>query len=61
MQSQAQIDQLLRQKSDAREIPGVVAVAASGTVSAASELLAEDWVGPLIGSRLLNVDRKSVV
>ena len=30
MQSQAQIDQLLRQKSDAREIPGVVAVAASG-------------------------------
>jgi CubicO group peptidase (beta-lactamase class C family) len=30
MQSQAQIDQLLRQKSDAKEIPGVVAVAASG-------------------------------
>ena len=30
MQSKAQIDQLLRQMSDAREIPGVVAVAASG-------------------------------
>ena len=30
MQSKAQIDQLLRQKSDAREIPGVVAVAATG-------------------------------
>src|SRR6202023_4241897 len=30
MQSQAQIDQILRQKSDAREIPGVVAIAANG-------------------------------
>lgn len=30
MQSKAQIDQVLRQKSDAAEIPGVVAVAASG-------------------------------
>jgi methyl acetate hydrolase len=30
MQSKAQIDQLLRQKSDAKEIPGVVAVAATG-------------------------------
>jgi methyl acetate hydrolase len=30
MQSKTQIDQLLRQKSDAREIPGVVAMAASG-------------------------------
>ena len=30
MQSQAQIDQVLRQKSDAREIPGVVAIAATG-------------------------------
>ena len=30
MQSQAQIDQILRQKTDAREIPGVVAIAASG-------------------------------
>ena len=29
MQSQAQIDQVLRQKSDAREIPGVVAIAAN--------------------------------
>src|SRR5712671_6834952 len=29
MQNQAQIDQLLRQKSDAREIPGVVAMAAN--------------------------------
>jgi methyl acetate hydrolase len=29
MQSQAQIDQVLRQKSDAREIPGVVAMAAT--------------------------------
>src|SRR5437899_2453178 len=29
MQNQAQIDQLLRQKSDAKEIPGVVAMAAS--------------------------------
>ena len=29
MQSQAQIDQVLRQKSDAREIPGVVATAAT--------------------------------
>lgn len=28
MQNQAQIDQVLRQKSDAREIPGVVAIAA---------------------------------
>src|ERR1700731_5266410 len=30
MQSKAQIDQVLRQKSDAREIPGVVAIAANG-------------------------------
>ncbi|MBQ1076867.1 beta-lactamase family protein, partial [Micromonospora sp. C31] len=30
MQSQAQIDEILRQKSDAKEIPGVVAIAASG-------------------------------
>ncbi|MFT4116847.1 serine hydrolase domain-containing protein [Bradyrhizobium sp.] len=30
MQSKAQIDELLRQKSDAKEIPGVVAIAASG-------------------------------
>jgi methyl acetate hydrolase len=30
MQSKAEIDQLLRQKSDAREIPGVVAIAATG-------------------------------
>src|ERR1700686_4941440 len=29
MQSKAQIDQLLRQKSDAKEIPGVVAMAAN--------------------------------
>jgi CubicO group peptidase (beta-lactamase class C family) len=29
MQSQAQIDQILRQKTDAREIPGVVAIAAN--------------------------------
>jgi CubicO group peptidase (beta-lactamase class C family) len=31
MQSNAQIDQILRQKSDAKEIPGVVAVAATGS------------------------------
>lgn len=30
MQSQAQIDEILRETSDAREIPGVVAIAASG-------------------------------
>ncbi|WFU40993.1 serine hydrolase [Bradyrhizobium sp. CB82] len=30
MQGKAQIDQVLRQKSDAKEIPGVVAIAASG-------------------------------
>jgi len=30
MQSKAQIDQILRQKSDAKEIPGVVALAANG-------------------------------
>jgi methyl acetate hydrolase len=30
MQSKAQIDQLLRQKAEAKEIPGVVAVAATG-------------------------------
>src|ERR1700736_2524166 len=30
MQSKAHIDQVLRQKSDAREIPGVVAIAANG-------------------------------
>jgi methyl acetate hydrolase len=30
VQSKAQIDQVLRQKSDAREIPGVVAMAATG-------------------------------
>ncbi len=30
MESKAQIDQILREKSDAQEIPGVVAVAASG-------------------------------
>ena len=29
MQSKAQIDQVLRQKSDAKEIPGVVAMAAT--------------------------------
>jgi hypothetical protein len=31
MQSQAQIDELLRQKADAKEIPGVVAIAATGS------------------------------
>jgi CubicO group peptidase (beta-lactamase class C family) len=31
MQNQAQIDQVLRQKSDAKEIPGVVAMAANST------------------------------
>src|SRR6202047_5160762 len=31
MQGNAQIDQLLRQKTDAREIPGVVAIAANST------------------------------
>ncbi|MCK1736235.1 beta-lactamase family protein [Bradyrhizobium sp. 138] len=31
MQSQAEIDEILRQKSDAKEIPGVVAIAASGS------------------------------
>src|SRR3982075_2419729 len=31
MQSKAQIDQTLRQKTDAKEIPGVVAMAASGS------------------------------
>src|ERR1700750_2760616 len=31
MQSKAQIDQVLRQKTDAAEIPGVVAVAANGS------------------------------
>ena len=30
MQGKAQIDQVLRQKSDAKEIPGVVAIAATG-------------------------------
>src|SRR3569832_2475428 len=30
MQSKAQIDEILRQKSDSKEIPGVVAIAASG-------------------------------
>jgi methyl acetate hydrolase len=30
MQSKSQIDQMLRQKSDAKEIPGVVAIAATG-------------------------------
>jgi len=30
MQSKAQIDQILRQKTDAKEIPGVVAIAATG-------------------------------
>ena len=30
MQSKAQIDQILRQKSDAQDVPGVVAMAASG-------------------------------
>jgi methyl acetate hydrolase len=30
MQSEAQIDQVLRQKSEAKEIPGVVAIAATG-------------------------------
>ncbi|MCA1415548.1 beta-lactamase family protein [Bradyrhizobium sp. NBAIM20] len=30
MQSQAQIDEILRQKSETKEIPGVVAIAASG-------------------------------
>src|SRR6187397_633928 len=31
MQSRAQIDQILRQKSEAKEIPGVVAMAATGS------------------------------
>jgi CubicO group peptidase (beta-lactamase class C family) len=31
MQSQAEIDEILRQKCEAREIPGVVAIAASGS------------------------------
>ena len=31
MQSKAQIDQVLRQKCEAREIPGVVAMAATGS------------------------------
>src|SRR3954463_9402863 len=31
MQSKAQIDQILRQKSEAKEIPGVVAMAAAGS------------------------------
>src|SRR6266540_5091995 len=31
MQSKAQIDQVLRQKCDAKEIPGVVAIAATGS------------------------------
>src|SRR4051794_14549001 len=31
MQGKAEIDQILREKSEAREIPGVVAIAASGT------------------------------
>src|SRR6478735_1398655 len=31
MQGKAEIDQILRQKSEAKEIPGVVAIAASGT------------------------------
>ncbi len=31
MQSKAQIDQLLRQKTDAKEIPGIVAMAANGS------------------------------
>ena len=30
MQSKAEIDQVLRQKCEAREIPGVVAIAANG-------------------------------
>ena len=30
MQSKAQIDEILRKTSDAKEIPGVVAIAASG-------------------------------
>ncbi len=30
MQSKAQIDQTLRQKCEAKEVPGVVAIAASG-------------------------------
>ena len=30
MQSKAQIDEILRQKSDSKEIPGVVAIAADG-------------------------------
>ena len=30
MQSKAQIDQILRQKCEAKEIPGVVAMAATG-------------------------------
>ncbi|WP_407115781.1 serine hydrolase domain-containing protein [Bradyrhizobium sp. LMG 9283] len=31
MQSQAQIDEILRQKSETKEIPGIVAIAASGS------------------------------
>ena len=31
MQSKAQIDQILRQKCEAKEIPGVVAMAATGS------------------------------
>ena len=31
MQSKAEIDEMLRKASDAKEIPGVVAIAASGS------------------------------
>src|ERR1700712_4648903 len=40
MQSKAQIDQVLRQKCDAKEIPGVVAMAASG-----NEVIYQDAFG----------------
>ncbi|XIA65850.1 serine hydrolase domain-containing protein [Bradyrhizobium sp. TZ2] len=40
MQSKAQIDQILRQKCEAREIPGVVAMAATG-----SEVIYQDAFG----------------
>ena len=36
MQSKAQIDEILRQKSDSKEIPGVVAIAADYNVTIAA-------------------------
>ena len=56
MQNQAEIDQVLRRKSDAGEIPGVVAIAANS-----QEVIYQGAYGKRDLSKDDAIDRKSVV